>query len=175
MNVKKQLNKIRDYVEELETLIDKQQTELHQYRLTAHKFVNQKITPTDAREEFMALLGDTMFIGGDFCGDAMEKMVDNILQPIEHEHQEYAKVVDENARLREALRWHPVSEKPKRDIKCFTPESENVILEIDKGYYPVTAYCSLGSGTWRELKNNEEISVNKRSRWCYIPEDNGDE
>jgi hypothetical protein len=76
-----------------------------------------------------------------------------------------------NAVLRDALRWHPVSEKPKKDIKCLTPESENVILQIDKGYYPVTAYCSLVSGIWRELKNHEEISVNKRSRWCYIPED----
>jgi hypothetical protein len=150
MNVKKQLNKIAEYIKEIEEV-----NQILNVRLARYENNNEQ----------------ELHISGNFCGDVMEKIVDNVWQPIEHEHPEYAKVVDENARLREALRWHPVSEKPKKDIKCLTPESENVILQIDKGYYPVTAYCSLVSGIWRELKNHEEISVNKRSRWCYIPED----
>ena len=169
MNVKKQLNKIRDYVEELVTLIDKQQTELHQYKLTAHKFVNDETASWIAKEEFRKLLGDTIFIGGNFCGDVMEKMVDNVWQPIEHEHPEYAKVVDENARLREALRWHPASELPDK-VSYVCHSSKNVILNSTRLPYKI-AYYSYLSGIWRESNNSSPIDVDKNSRWCYIPED----
>jgi hypothetical protein len=184
MNVKKQLNKIRDYVEELETLSDKQHTELHQYKLTAHKFVNQKITPTDALEEFRALLGDTMFIGNDYCGDVMEKMVDNVWQPIRPTPDEvhygsnhiqsptYSELENENARLREALRWHPVSELPKIEIKQLWTVS--VLLKINE-VEPIIAYYGIRSKCWYDYYKSECVVVNKNSRWCYIPEDNGGE
>lgn len=115
MNIKKQLNKIRNYVEELEILSDKEHEELQQYQLSAYKFVNQEITPTDAREEFRALLGDTTFIGGDFGNTTMEKIINNVWQPIRPTPGEvhygsnhvqsptYTELENENARLREQL------------------------------------------------------------------------
>ena len=115
MNVKKQLNKIRDYVEELEISSDKEREELRQYQFAAHKFVDKKITPTDAREEFKALLGDTTFIGGDFGNTTMDKIIYNVWQPIRPTPDEvhygsnhvqsptYTELENENARLREQL------------------------------------------------------------------------
>jgi len=150
MNIKKQLNKIRDYVEELE----------EEKYLLHNKVEEYKIALLDKAVDDIEQLPTTNY----FTHENLKSQYNFVKAQME-------KLAKENARLREALRWHPVSEKPKKDIKCLTPESENVILQIDKGYYPVTAYCSLVSGIWRELKNHEEISVNKRSRWCYIPED----
>jgi hypothetical protein len=173
MNIKKQLNKIMNYVKELETLSDKQHDELLQYQRVANKFVNQNITPIDARKEFKTLLGVTMFIGGDFSNAIMEKFVGNHWMPIEHEHPEYAKVVDENAQLREALRWHSMSEIPDNLAHTYSL-SKNVILDSPGLPYRI-AYYSYLSGIWWEFNNSSPIDVDKNSRWCYIPEEIGAE
>ena len=136
MNIKKQLNKIRNYVEELEILSDKEREELRQYQLSAYKFVNQKITPTDAREEFRALLGDTTFVGGDFGNTTMEKIINNVWQPIRPTPDEvhygsnnvqsptYTELENENARLREQL---DIYEKT-RSIQTY----ESLVARIEK-------------------------------------------
>jgi len=184
MNIKKQLRKIRDYVEELETSSDKEHEELRQYQLIAHKFVDHDIPAQDAREEFKALLGDTMFVGGNFSGDdVMEKIVNNAWVPMRpnrdevhygsnHVIQEYSDLVKENARLREALRWHPVSELPKIEIKQLWTVS--VLLKINE-VEPIIAYYGIRSKCWYDYYKSECVVVNKNSRWCYIPEDNGGE
>jgi hypothetical protein len=136
MNIKKQLNKIRNYVEELEILSDKEHEELQQYQLSAYKFVDQKITPTDAREEFKALLGDTTFVGGDFGNTTMEKIINNVWQPIRPTPDEvhcgsnhvqsptYTELENENARLREQL---GIYEKT-RSIQAY----ESLVARIEK-------------------------------------------
>ena len=177
MNIKKQLRKIRDYVEELETSSDKEHEELRQYQLAAYKFVKFELPDNMAREEFKALLDDTMFVGGNFSGDdVMEKIVNNEWVPIEHEHPEYAKVVDENAKLREALRWHPVSELPPLDQHYDNDWSVNVLLKItDKGVAPRVVYYSYNSQTWYDYHNGDIIFVSQHYKWCYIPEENDGE
>ena len=176
MNIKKQLNKIMNYVKELETLSDKQHDELLQYQLAAYNFVNNKVRPSDTAEEFKRLLGVTMFIGGDFSNAIMEKFVGNHWMPIEHEHPEYAKVVDENAKLREALRWHPVSELPPLDQHYDNDWSVNVLLKItDKGVAPRVVYYSYNSQTWYDYHNGDIIFVSQHYKWCYIPEENDGE
>ena len=169
MNIKKQLRKIRDYVEELETLSDKEHEELRQYQLIAHKFVDHDIPAQDAREEFKALLGDTMFVGGNFSNVTMEKIIDNVWVPIEHEHPEYAKVVDENARLREALRWHPVSELPRTEVENIW--TVNVLMKPTYKDNAIVAYYSIKRNRWFDYNKSIILEVNDKSRWCYIPED----
>jgi carboxypeptidase C (cathepsin A) len=170
MNIKKQLRKIRDYVEELETLSDKEHEELRQYQLAAYKFVKFELPDNMAREEFKALLDDTMFVGGNFSGDdVMEKIVNNEWVPIEHEHPEYAKVVDENARLREALRWHPVSELPRTEVENIW--TVNVLMKPTYKDNAIVAYYSIKRNRWFDYNKSIILEVNDKSRWCYIPED----
>ena len=182
MNIKKQLRKIRDYVEELETSSDKEHEELRQYQLIAHKFVDHDIPAQDAREEFKALLGDTMFVGGNFSGDdVMEKIVNNAWVPMRpnrdevhygsnHVIQEYSDLVKENARLREALRWHPVSELPDLDEECVSSWSKNVVFQVDRLVDLELAFYDFHVCYWRNLKTLELIKTFPQSRWCYIPE-----
>ena len=174
MNIKKQLNKIMNYVKELEMLSDKQHEELQQYQLAAYNFVKFELPDNMAREEFKALLGDTMFVGGNFSGDdVMEKIIDNVWVPIEHEHPEYAKVVDENARLREALRWHPVSEYPIKDERYYHCDiSVDVLFRLNDKTKPIIVWCNRETNYW--IYNNKIIQPNEitqDSKWCYIPED----
>ena len=171
MNIKKQLNKIRDYVEALEELSDKTHNELLQYKLAAHKFVNFESPDHIAREEFKKLLGDTMFIGGEFSNVIMEKMVDNHWTPIENEHPEYSRVVGENARLREMLRWHPVSELPELDGGCVSRWSKTVIFQVDRLVDPELAFYDYRICYWRKLESATQINTFPQSRWCYIPEE----
>ena len=213
MNAKKQLNKIRDYVEELEILSDKEHEELQQYQFAAYKFVNQKITPTDAREEFRALLGDAIFVGGDFGNTTMEKIINNVWQPIRPTPDEvhygsnhvqsptYTELEDENARLREQLnmyektrsiqayeslvarikklqeqlKWHPISELPKRDENYLRSNiSVNVLFRYNDRTEPFIVWCYLTRGYWIDPYMSKIIDLNMisgDSKWCYIPED----
>ena len=171
MNIKKQLRKIRDYVEALEELSDKQHEELLQYQLAAYKFVKFESPDHIAREEFKKLLGDTMFVGGDFVMKYNGVAWDSIKPDwfgVSHD-ESYNNLIEENAQLREMLRWHPVSEKPKNDELCLTPVSETVILQRER-YFPITAYCRLDTGVWLDLKSHEPIRITNKARWCYIPE-----
>ena len=211
MNIKKQLNKIRNYVEELEILSDKEHEELQQYQLSAYKFVNQEITPTDAREEFRALLGDTTFVGGDFGNTTMEKIINNVWQQIRPTPDEvhygsnhvqfptYTELENENARLREQLgiyektrsiqvymslvarieklqeqlKWHPVSELPKRDERYKNYNvSVDVLFRCGNMKKPGIAWYNPRTNKW--ICNNiviEQKELLDDSRWCYIPED----
>lgn len=173
MNVKKQLNKIENYIEELKTEGGKLQQELHNYQLTAYKFVHNNITSSQAREEFNALLGDLTFIGGDFVakydGAAWDSLtpIPEIWNGISHEDS-YAKLIEENKRLREALRWHPVSELPKTEIERLW--SANVLLKNNYAEESILAYYSIKSKRWCDYHKAEYVKVNDKSRWCYIPE-----
>ena len=169
MNIKKQLNKIMNYVKELEMLSDKQHEELQQYQLAAYNFVNNKVRPSDTAEEFKRLLGNIMFVGGNFSNVTMEKIVDNAWVPIEHEHPEYARVVDENARLREALRWHPVSELPRTEVENIW--TVNVLMKPTYKDNAIVAYYSIKRNRWFDYNKSIILEVNDKSRWCYIPED----
>jgi hypothetical protein len=157
MNIKKQLNKIMNYVKELEMLSDKQHEELQQYQLAAYNFVNNKVRPSDTAEEFKRLLGNIMFVGGNFSNVTMEKIVDNAWVPIEHEHPEYARVVDENARLREALRWHPVNHIPINVDFVIAKYKMGDVRVVDMEYF----YRAKSSGYI--------------VKWMYIPEENDGE
>jgi len=213
MNIKKQLNKIRNYVEELEILSDKEHEELRQYQLSAYKFVNQEITPTDAREEFKALLGDTTFVGGDFGNTTMDKIINNVWQPIRPTPDEvhygsnhvqfptYTELENENARLREQLdiyektrsiqayeslvarieklqeqlKWHPMSELPKRDENYLRSNiSVNVLFRYNDRTEPFIVRCDLTKGYWIDpfVSNIIDMGmVSDDSKWFYIPED----
>jgi len=150
MNVKKQLNKIAEYIKEIEEV-----NQILNVRLARYENNNEQ----------------ELHISGNFCGDVMEKMVDNVWQPIEHEHPEYAKVVDENARLREALRWHPVSEKPKNDERySHCNISVDVLLRIKDKAKPIIAWLNKDSNCW--VCDGQIIKTYSDSKWCYIPEDN---
>lgn len=81
-----------------------------------------------------------------------------------------AKCRDENARLREQLRWHPVSELPpteNNEVRC----SENVILKKINCYSPVVAYYSHAFMSWFDYHRDKIIDVDNNYKWCYIPED----
>jgi len=150
MNVKKQLNKIAEYIKEIEEV-----NQILNVRLARYENNNEQ----------------ELHISGNFCGDVMEKMVDNVWQPIEHEHPEYAKVVDENARLREALRWHPVSEKPKNDERySHCNISVDVLFRINDKTKPIIVWHNADSNSW--VCDGQIVKTYNDSKWCYIPEDN---
>ena len=175
MNIKKQLNKIRDYVEALEELSDKTHNELLQYQLAAHKFVKFESPDHIAREEFKALLGDTTFICGDFVvkydGDAWDSLVP-AWKGVSHD-ESYNNLIEENARLREALKWHPVSELPPLQRDCKTVSVDVIMKQHgdDEDYPPVIAYYSFYANAWICRLSLGELEIMHNSKWCYIPED----
>ena len=180
MNVKKQLNKIIDHVEELETLSDKEHEELEQYKFSAYKFVKMENTVQESYEEFKTLLGDTIFIGGDlmatYDGILWRPIIDTDLKEEEHPYaiwyrtyrDENVKLREENAKLREQLRWHPVSEQPKTKFDRLW--SVDVLLKNDYESEPILAYYSIRSKCWYDYFKADLVKLNDKSRWCYIPE-----
>ena len=79
-----------------------------------------------------------------------------------------AKCRDENARLRDQLRWHPVSELPRTEVeKLWTV---NVLMELEDEAEVIIAYYSIKSNCWYDYRNSDVLEVNDKSRWCYIPE-----
>lgn len=86
--------------------------------------------------------------------------------------KEYARLREENARLREQLRWHSVDELPRKESST-SFLSVDVFLNIS-GQGTYKAYYKHWNNTWVDRRNNKIIDVptNKNARWCYIPDDN---
>ena len=80
-----------------------------------------------------------------------------------------AKCRDENARLREQLRWHSVSELPPR-LKALTNLSVNVVLRRPM-FAELMAYYSYVRKEWISLYTHNPIKTTSIDKWCYIPED----
>ena len=85
------------------------------------------------------------------------------------------KLIKENAKLHEALRWHPISELPKRDENYLCSNiSVNVLFRYNDRTEPFIVWCDLTKGYWIDpfVSNIIDIGmVSDNSQWCYIPED----
>lgn len=85
------------------------------------------------------------------------------------------KLTEENIRLREALRWHPISELPRHDEHYPTRNiSVNVLFRYNDKTTPFIAWCDRGKVCWINPSISRIIDSNMitgDSQWCYIPED----
>ena len=186
MNVKKRLQKVLDYVDELEAERDHIDDRLSNFERIAQDFAyHDKIAP-ECREEFLKLLGDekNMYIGGDFVVKYSGTAFDSIKPDLRCTsiEQTYSDLVmenfvlenanhcykEENARLREQLRWRPVSELPPRMV-IFT-SSKNVLLK-ELYNMPRTVYYSHASNQWVDGLTTKWFTPKPGSKWCYIPDD----
>lgn len=182
MNVKKQLRKIRDYVEALEISEDKTTQELRKYELTAYKFVNFELSESTARFEFKELLGDTTFIGGCFAMGSFE--YENIQLREENARlreelaiyektrsiQAYKDLVDKIEKLQDQLRWYSIAELPTLDHSCISKWSKTVVFQVNKINDPELAFYDYHDCCWKNIKTMEKIKTFPNSHWCYIPE-----
>jgi hypothetical protein len=86
--------------------------------------------------------------------------------------EQHKTVKNENARLREQLRWHSMDELPKRmSLSCMNDLSENVILRRYIGH-DIIAYYSYWKKCWQDLYTHKIVDTTICHKWCYIPEDN---
>jgi hypothetical protein len=75
-----------------------------------------------------------------------------------------------NAVLRDALRWHPVSEKPKNDERyCHCNISVDVLFRIHDKAKPIIAWLNKDSSNW--VCDGQTIKTYNDSTWCHIPPD----
>lgn len=136
MNVKKRLQKILDYVRELEA-------------------ENMSLVSKVAELEKPKLM-----VGGDTFG-----VWSGSYQNIDHD-QTMTLLQEENARLREQLRWHSVDELPRRSEHKTI--SVDVVLKTPIWPILIAWYRYDRSEWWAYGK--QQVSVSSNSRWCYIPE-----
>ena len=83
------------------------------------------------------------------------------------------KLIEENSRLREALRWHPVCEYPKRD-EGFSESniSVNVLFRYNDKTRAFIVWYDRRTGYWVDPYVSKIIDINMitgKSKWCYIP------
>lgn len=112
----------------------------------------------------------------------LEKIVDGLshpqvyvqgdLLPPQGITKEQCILQEENARLREQLRWHSVDELPPLETaNC----SKTVLLDVDyigvfKMYYNYLSELWVGIQGKQEYFRQQDFK-NIDARWCYIPDD----
>ena len=104
--------------------------------------------------------------------EIISKYIEQLEEELEWYQAKNREWQEENARLREQLRWHPVYELPRREIQTSFLSVDVFLDIIGQGIYK--AYHSNWSNTWVDRRSNKVIVVptNHDSRWCYIPDDN---
>ncbi|MDD5294085.1 MAG: hypothetical protein PHW40_07265 [Candidatus Izemoplasmatales bacterium] len=105
--------------------------------------------------------------------NSVEKLINEntkLKQAAANHHNNWMTSQQENARLREQLRWHPVSELPRK-TKSIPQWSVNVVFKRSILAESV-AYYNFKSNRWISLYSHNPIIVESGDKWCYIPDDN---